>query len=372
MAESSTALHNFTGTLESGMNWSMQHNMSECPWPAEWHWLLDIQPMFLWLLAVFGMAENVFVLSVLCFHKSHCTVAEVYLANLATSDLFLLCGLPFWAVNIAHKFEWPFGLPLCKIVNTILQMNLYSSIYFLVMVSIDRYLALVKTMSLGRMRRPICAKWNCLVIWVCALLLCAPNIMFRSLKYQTMDNITACVLDYPSAQKWPVITNTMLNTMGFLIPLCIFTFCTAAIIRALGKSEVQKLKAIQTEKRATVLVLAVLLLFIICWLPFQITTLLETLQELKIISGCRMEQTIDVATQIAVYCCFSNSCLNPIVYVIVGKHFRRKSREVYHGLFSRRVSTAPSILQMVTTMETLRASISVENHRKKSTVNVQR
>ncbi|XP_042300822.1 B2 bradykinin receptor [Sceloporus undulatus] len=374
MDENGTALYSVTASWKSETTQSMPLNTTtnnSCLWPKEWQWLLDIQPVFLWFLAIVGAVENLFVLSVLCFHKSRCTVAEIYLANLAAADLLLLCGLPFWAVNITSNFQWPFGLPLCKAINTILYMNLYSSIYFLVMVSIDRYLALVKTMSLGRMRRPWCAKLNCFIIWVSALFLCSPALIFRSLKYVPEYNITACMLDYPSLDQWVVITNTLLNTVGFLMPLCVIIYCTIQIIQALQKNEFQNIKAIQTEKKATILVLSVLLLFIICWLPFQITTFLETLRQIDILPGCANEQALDVATQIATYCSFSNSCLNPIVYVLVGKHFRKKSKELYSRMIRRRPSAAPSV-QIMTTMETIRMSFSVENHRKKSAVNLPR
>ncbi|XP_053231711.1 B2 bradykinin receptor [Podarcis raffonei] len=370
MAENNTALYGVTTAWNSGVSQSAWHNTtnnSSCGWPQEWNWLLEIQPVFLWFLATVGIVENIFVLSVFCFHKSRCTVAEVYLANLAAADLLLLCGLPFWAITISSNFHWVFGLPLCKAVNAIVSMNLYSSIYFLVMVSIDRYLALVKTMSLGRLRRPSYAKWNCLAIWVSALFLSSPALLFRSLKEE--NNVTACVLNYPSVVQWPVITNTLLNTVGFLMPLCIITYCTAQIIHALQNSTFQKIRAIQTEKKATTLVLFVLLLFIVCWLPFQITTFLDTLVRTGVILDCGVEQANDVASQIAVYCSFSNSCLNPILFVLVGKHFRRKSKEVYCGMLQRRPSAAPSI-QIVTTVETLRTSFSVENHQKKSAVNL--
>lgn len=371
MAKDSTTLYNVTAAWEPVMNGSNEYNATgnaTCSWLEDLSLWTEIQPVVLGFLTIFGIAENVFILSVLWFHKSRCTVAEIYLANLAIADLLLLCGLPFWAVNIANRFKWPFGLVLCKAVNSIMSWNMYSSIYFLVMVSIDRYLALVKTMSLGRMRRPRCAKLNCLVIWIVALLLCFPVLTYRSVDPVPECNTTMCILAYPGPQ-WQVFTNTMLNTVGFLMPLCIITFCTIQIIRAFQNSEIHKIKGIQTEKKATILIFVVLLLFVICWLPFQITTLLDTLQELKIISDLRTMDAIHVASQIAAYCSISNSCLNPIVYVIVGKHFRKKSKEVYCGSYHRRPSTIPSVLQTVTSLETLRTSISVGQHRKKSAIN---
>lgn len=325
-----------------------------------WNWLNTIQAPFLWVLFTLAALENIFVLSVFCLHKSSCTVAEIYLGNLAVADLILACGLPFWAITIANNFDWLFGEVLCHVVNSMLSMNLYSSICFLMLVSIDRYLALVKTMSMGRMRGVRWAKLYSLVIWGCSLLLSTPMLAFRTLREYTDEghNVTACVIVYPSST-WEVFTNTLLNLVGFLLPLSIISFCTVRILQALRNNEMQKFKEIQTERKAAVLVLAVLLLFVVCWLPFQISTFLDTLLRLRVLSSCWDEYFIDVFTQISSYVAYSNSCLNPLVYVIVGKRFRKKSREVFWGL-CRRGGCRPPPSQMESSMGTLRTSISVE------------
>nr|XP_060476675.1 B2 bradykinin receptor [Panthera onca]XP_060476676.1 B2 bradykinin receptor [Panthera onca] len=327
----------------------------------EWRsWLNAIQAPFLWVLFVLAALENIFVLGVFCLHKSSCTVAEIYLGNLAAADLLLACGLPFWAITIAHNFDWLFGEVLCRVVNTMLYMNLYSSICFLMLVSIDRYLALVKTMSMGRMRGVRWAKLYSLVIWGCTLLLSSPMLAFRTMKEYTAEgyNVTACLIVYPS-RTWEVFTNVLLNSVGFLLPLVVITFCTAQIMKVLRNNEMQKFKEIQTERKATVLVLAVLLLFVTCWLPFQVSTFLDTLLRLNILSGCWDEHIVDVFTQIASYMAYSNSCLNPLVYVIVGKRFRKKSREVFRGL-CQKGGCVSEATKTENSMGTLRTSVSVE------------
>ncbi|XP_036887377.1 B2 bradykinin receptor isoform X2 [Sturnira hondurensis] len=325
-----------------------------------WGWLNTIQAPFLWVLFVLASLENIFVLSVFCLHKNRCTVAEIYLGNLAVADLILACGLPFWAITIANNFDWLFGEALCRVVNTMAYMNLYSSICFLMLVSIDRYLALVKTMSMGRTRGVRWAKLYSLVIWACALLLSSPMLAFRTMKDYRAEghNVTACIIIYPSLT-WEVFTNMLLNVVGFLLPLSVITFCTVQIMQVLRKNEMQKFKEIQTEKKATVLVLAVLLLFVVCWLPFQISTFLDTLLRLGVLSSCWEEHVVDVFTQIASYVAYSNSCLNPLVYAIVGKHFRKKSREVYQRLCRTEVCAAPPNVTE-SSMGTMRTSISVD------------
>ncbi|KAL2789514.1 B2 bradykinin receptor [Daubentonia madagascariensis] len=327
----------------------------------EWFsWLNAIQAPFLWVLFVLAALENIFVLSVFCLHKSSCSVAEIYLGNLAVADLILACGLPFWAITITNNFDWLFGEVLCRVVNTMIYMNLYSSICFLMLVSIDRYLALVKTMSMGRMRGVRWAKLYSLVIWGCTLLLSSPMLAFRTMKDYRGEghNVTACVISYPS-RTWEVFTNVLLNSVGFLLPLSVITFCTVQIVRVLRNNEMQKFKEIQTERKAMALILAVLLLFVICWLPFQISTFLDTLWRLGVLSSCWDERIIDIITQISSYVAYSNSCLNPLVYVIVGKRFRKKSREVYRGVCQKGGCRSEPI-QIENSMGTLRTSISVE------------
>ncbi|XP_014698949.2 B2 bradykinin receptor [Equus asinus] len=360
MASSSAEMLNLTSqVLVPALNGTLSQS-SPCS-PSEWvSWLNAIQAPFLWVLFVLAALENLFVLSVFCLHKSSCTVAEIYLGNLAAADLILACGLPFWAVTIANNFDWLFGEVLCRVVNAVVYTNLYSSICFLMLVSIDRYLALVKTMSMGRMRGVRWAKLYSLVIWGCTLLLSAPMLAFRTMREYADEgyNITACIIVYPS-RTWEVFTNILLNFVGFLLPLCVITFCTVQIMRVLRNNEMQKFKEIQTERKATVLVLAVLLLFVICWLPFQISTFLDTLLRLKILSSCWDEHVVDILTQIASFVAYSNSCLNPLVYVIVGKRFRKKSREVYQRLCQKAgCLSEPS--QTESSMGTLRTSISVE------------
>ncbi|NXN38304.1 BKRB2 protein, partial [Rhinoptilus africanus] len=369
--ENVTQLYNTTATQELTVTPANFHNNSgvhqtnpyKCINPNALQWLQDFQPGFLWFIFILGGIENSFVLIVLCFHKSRCTVAEIYLANMALADLLLVCTLPFWAINISNNFQWPFGLFLCKAVNIMSKMNFYSSIYFLTLVSIDRYLALVKTMSLGRMRRTVCAKWNSFVVWTCALLICSPTMVFRNLKYYEEYNITACGLVYP-ASYWEPINNCLLNIVGFVIPFCVITYCTMQIIKALQSSELQKLKLVQTERKATMLVLAVLLLFIVCWLPFQISTFIDTICYLAPTFKC-LEEINEILTQVATYCAYSNSCLNPVLYVIVGKHFQKKAVEFYKDLFPKRCRKSQSV-QMENSLDTLKTSISSEYTRKKS------
>lgn len=294
-----------------------------------WEWLHASQPVYIMVITVLGIVFNVFVLMIFCLHKKACTVAEIYLGNLAVADLILVSCLPFWAVNISNGFNWPFGLFLCKVVNLGIKMNADCSIYFLVLVSIDRYVALVHTMSYGRMRRPKYAKLGCLLVWGFGLFLCTPTLVFRKVQHFPEYGVHACFLDYPSHTLHLICTG-LLIILNFIIPISIIAYCTIKIIQALKVKTIEKSNTEKTEHKATTLVLAVLLAFLICWVPFHLVTILDALFVAEILHDCYLTHVLDICHQIFTYFAFFNSVLNPILYVIVGKNFRKKVWEVFH------------------------------------------
>uniref|UniRef100_A0A4W4F658 B2 bradykinin receptor n=1 Tax=Electrophorus electricus TaxID=8005 RepID=A0A4W4F658_ELEEL len=315
---SSISLFNFT-------------NNSDCPDSEAWDWLYTMQPVYMFVICVLGIMGNVFVLLVFCLHKKACTVAEIYLGNLAAADLLLMFSLPFWALNVANSFEWQFGSVMCRLVNMCASMNMYCSIYFLVLVSADRYVALVHTLSHGHIRRPWYAKLSCLAVWSLGVLLSIPTLNFRTVKHMSEYRVSACILNYPS-RVVELACDILLIVLGFIIPVSVISYCTWKIIRALQGQVTDRFNAVNTEKKATVLVLAVLLAFLVCWVPFHLITLLDILLRLKVLGGCVLHNVLDICNQIFTYLALSNSVLNPILYVIVGKNFRKKVKEIFEQI----------------------------------------
>ncbi|CAI5696229.1 unnamed protein product [Oreochromis niloticus] len=86
-----------------------------------------------------------------------------------------------------------------------------------------------------------------------------------------------------------------------------------------------------TEQKATTLILVVLLAFLICWGPFQLSRILDLFERLQILKhvGILGDHKILVCKQITVYLAFFNSVLNPILYVTIGKNFQKKAKELF-------------------------------------------
>ncbi|XP_042359988.1 B2 bradykinin receptor [Plectropomus leopardus] len=293
-----------------------------------WLWLSSLQPAYLGLISVVGLVGNGLVLCVFCLQRKPCTVADVYLGNLAAADLVMMSCLPFWAFTIARGYQWDFGEVLCKLVNVAISMNYICSVLFLMLVSVDRHLALGKPMSTCLLRRAACAKRTCLGIWSLGFLYTLPIMFFRTVTYVEDPGVDACILAYPHPA-WRVQHNITSNVLGFLIPVLVVGYCSYHIIAVLRDRRAGGLPRVRTESKATYLVLAVLAVFLFCWTPHQVMRFLDTLDYFQVTPGCLWGHVLDIGIQLSTYLAYSNSAVNPFLFVIVGKHFRRRAKEVF-------------------------------------------
>ncbi|PWA27051.1 hypothetical protein CCH79_00021141, partial [Gambusia affinis] len=110
----------------------------------------------------------------------------------------------------------------------------------------------------------------------------------------------------------------------FLIPISIIFFCTVNILRALRNRFMEGLNAKKNDHKANTLVLAVLLAFLICWVPFHLRNIPTWLNKAGMLTDCSSKNIQHFCGQIFTYLAFFNSVLNPILYVIVGRNFRKK------------------------------------------------
>ncbi|XP_053699840.1 B2 bradykinin receptor [Synchiropus splendidus] len=307
---------------------SVDPELDSCSnYTAAWLWLTSLQPSFLALTSVVGLLGNGMVLVVFCLQRKTCTVADIYLGNLAAADLVMMCCLPFWAFTITQGYQWDFGEALCKVVNAAIAMNYICSVMFLTLVSLDRYLALVKPMSSSRLRRPTWAKRICLIIWILGFIYTLPTLIFRAVVYVEDPGVNAWILAYPHPI-WRVHHNISMNVIGFLIPVLVVSVCSYYIVTVLREGQASRQTAGRSERKATNLVLAVMAVFLICWTPHQVMRFLDTLEYFDLTPGCLWGHVLDIGIQLSTYLAYSNSAINPFLFVIVGKHFRRRSLEV--------------------------------------------
>ncbi|NXE25867.1 BKRB1 protein, partial [Ardeotis kori] len=304
-----------------------------------WEIVYYIVPKYIDTICVIGILGNVFVLFIYSLHKGPQRIAEIYLMNLAVADLIFLTCLPFWAVNIRNKFNWPFGNFLCRSTSASISLNMYTSIYLLVAVSVDRYLSFVHTLNHRGIRSKTTAKGICLLTWFFSILLSIPAFMFRTVKHFPLWNISACALDFPNPL-WVTAERLILNIVGFALPSAAIIFLNFSSIHSLRK-KARELRGLRTnsckehkDTKATRLIFTVVLMFLLCWTPYHFFVFLDVLYQTEVIKGCLWGEVLNFGEQFGYTLAITNSCINPVIYVFVGKYFRQKASEVFSQFIS--------------------------------------
>ncbi|KAG7457144.1 hypothetical protein MATL_G00243380 [Megalops atlanticus] len=271
---------------------------------------------------VIGIVGNSMVVAVIYCYMKLKTVANIFVLNLALSDLTFLITLPMWATVTALGYHWPFGTFLCKVSAGLTTFNLYSSIFFLTSLSIDRYLAIVHPVRSRPYRTVVYARNTCIVIWAFAFLLSLPTALTRNVFPIEHTNITVCAtLRRMEYNHMLVAISLTKSVLGFLAPLTIILTCYCLIGRSLMGAH--RLQRGHSRDEVLWMLAAVVLAFFLCWAPHQVFHMMNALEQLQLISSCWLLEVIDTAMPFTVCVAYLNSCMNPILYAFVGNNFRR-------------------------------------------------
>ncbi|XP_072325068.1 C-X-C chemokine receptor type 3-like [Scyliorhinus torazame] len=280
-------------------------------------------PIFYSAIFLVGLVGNGMVVLVLTRHMRSLAVTETYILHLALADLLLVVGMPFWAAEAV--WGWTFWTATCKIVGALYNVSFYGSIYLLVCISFDRYLSIVHAVQMYKRRRPWQISLSCLTVWVICLLLAIPDVIY--LRPIGTNGSFKCAHGYEADQTkaWIVTLRFFYHITGFLAPLLVMAYCYLNIVVTLKQSQnLQRRK----ECRAIKVIMVVVLAFLVCWTPYNVTMFVETLHRLGAIGrDCQMEGRLD--TGYSLTGCLGNvhCCLNPFLYAFVGVKFRRQLLE---------------------------------------------
>lgn len=271
----------------------------------------------------FGMIGNALVIITYMFYKRTKTMTDVYLFNVAVSDLIFVAALPLIIYNEQHS--WLMGSLACKTLRAAYSINLYSGMLLLACISGDRYIAIVKArryFSARTSRTLMYSRLICSAIWVVAVALTLPTLIYTELfEEQNLGAETVsvmCQLSFSqteTAKLMKVLVPCLQISFGFLLPLLMMMFCYTSVVCTLLKTQNSQ------RQKAVRMVLAVVVVFIVCHLPYNVILLNHTLSLFKERS-CYAEKIKLKALVITKSVAYLHCCLNPILYAFIGVKFR--------------------------------------------------
>uniref|UniRef100_A0A4W6BSV1 G-protein coupled receptors family 1 profile domain-containing protein n=1 Tax=Lates calcarifer TaxID=8187 RepID=A0A4W6BSV1_LATCA len=279
---------------------------------------LSILYYFMFLFSLFG---NGLVLVIIHRFEKLTTVTNILLLNLVFSSLIFMSSLPFMAVYMQLS-NWIFGKVMCKIVGSVYYLGFYSSVLFLTLLTFDRYLAVVHSLGTLQVRNGSYALMSCAVVWLISSLACIKPMILHNTFIHFINNKTYCQ-EYPGNLSY--VNVEQLRTSGFylqlflflIFPLVVIIYCyTRIAITVLSSRIVTKFKTVR-------LIFIIVLLFFICWTPFNIVTLLRDVG-----GSCDHLQKIGYALHVTRNIAYIYFCFSPFLFTFVGKKFQSYFRQM--------------------------------------------
>lgn len=277
---------------------------------------------------VIGIFGNVLVCYVVCRNGAMQTVTNMFITNLALSDV-LLCVLavPFTPLY-TFLGRWIFGRFLCHMVSYAQGCSVYISTLTLTAIAMDRFFVIIYPFH-PRMR--VC---TCLTIitsvWFISLMLTLPYGLYMSLNsYQESPNDYFCEEDWPSESSRKVYGSVTV-VLQFVLPFLIISVCYILVSfklndRARAKPGCKTSKKEEADrerkKRTNRMLISMVGVFGISWLPLNSVNIFNDFYETK----------SDFYTLLFFFAhciAMSSTCYNPFLYAWLNENFRKEFKQV--------------------------------------------
>ncbi|KAH0616910.1 hypothetical protein JD844_028372 [Phrynosoma platyrhinos] len=249
-----------------------------------------IVPVVFSLIFLVGTVGNGLVLAVLLRNgQVKYNTTNLFILNLAVADLcFILFCVPF-------------------------QATIYT---------LDGYLAIRYPLKSRDLRTSRNAALAIFMIWTLSLLFAGPYLSYYQIVHY--QKVPICVPIWEDQRR--KILDILTFVFGYVLPVFVVSLAYARTIKFLWTA-VDPIERIsesrKAKRRVTKMIIAVAVLFCLCWLPHHLVILCFWF-------GYFPFNRATYACRLASHCLsYANSCLNPIVYALISKHFRKRFKQVF-------------------------------------------
>ncbi|XP_055848490.1 tachykinin-like peptides receptor 99D [Episyrphus balteatus] len=331
-----------TTTIESPFNNSF-YNHTNNTYIADADDISFILPWWrqvLWSILFGGMVivatgGNLIVVWIVLAHKRMRTVTNYFLVNLSIADAMVS------SLNVTFNYiymldnDWPFGQIYCKISQFVATLSICASVFTLMAISIDRYVAIMKPLKPRMGKR--CTLTIAGSIWISSIVISCPMLLFFTTDsyVSSKDGVrTVCYSEWPdgstnhSTQEY--IYNIVFTILTYFLPIISMTVTYARVgielwgSKAIGEYTPRQVENVKSKRRVVKMMIVVVLIFAVCWLPFQIYF---------IVTSCYPSITETPFIQevyLGIYwLAMSNSMYNPIIYCWMNSRFRRGFKQFF-------------------------------------------
>ncbi len=291
------------------------------------------------VLILFGAVGNGLVCYVVAKNPSMRTPRNIFIINLAISDLTLcIFTQPFNLMKVSMPF-WNLGDFMCKFVPMFAGTNVFVSTISITAIALDRFQVIVYP-TRDNMRK-VGAAVALLSIWIISMLMASPLLIFNVTNHVELYGIVlydVCV-ENPLLHYEKGAYSIASMIFQYIVPILIVTVAHARICNKLKyrmvnqqpqatvNSPFQKRKNEREAKRkrkTNTLLVMIAIVFVFSWMPLNVFNIMADFSS-------NLLKRIDKKGLIFPIChllVLNSACTNPVLYGWLNDNFRREFMNV--------------------------------------------
>ncbi|XP_066502697.1 G protein-coupled receptor 34 like [Hoplias malabaricus] len=297
------------------------------------------------IICTLGLVSN--TISMLVFFRRHAdTSMGVYMRNLILADWLLVLCLPLRIYY--HNSEGP--TLVCKMAGVFFYINMYASIAFLSLISLDRYLKIIKPVWVFRVQKVGWSRVTSYILWITLLF---GNCLFFVGRKQDSPCDKICFHFHEKGPLAGGINIGVVGLFGILILVFIIFYVKIALkIRTMEMGNGDP-KANSQKQQLILKTYLVPGIFTLCFLPYHLVRVPYVLAQMNVIQEMESKQMLHSWNEITLLLSTLNSCLDPIIYYFLSSTYRKTILCAIKGQFKsvydlnrRRISINRSVTEI--------------------------
>lgn len=255
----------------------------------------------------------------------------VYLKNMVVADLLILLSIPTRVATDLGLGGWHLRLVVCRYTAVLFYLGMYTSIVFVSLISLERYIKIVHTSSLSPqpcslrlssyMQRVNIARGLAFISWSLLLTCMLPNTLLTNLP--GAEGCSCMQLKSELGKRWHKVSVHMVVAI-FWVTLVLLAFCYSSIAWRVYQSyqRVQR-DSSKAGRRSNRSIFSLLVVFFLCFVPYHICRVPYTLSQSSNTSfNIQDKFHLFQAKEATMLLTALNVCLDPIVYFLMCRTFR--------------------------------------------------
>ncbi|XP_044063200.1 C-C chemokine receptor type 1-like [Siniperca chuatsi] len=310
---------NNTTDYSSYYDWTETDSYAPCNYENLGDFGKVFLPTLYSLVFILGFIGNGLVVCVLVKHRNQTNLTDICLFNLALSDLLFVLTLPFYS-HYSALSKWTFGDFMCSFISGSHSTGFFSSIFFMVVMTLDRYGVIMHARTVAQYRTLKTGIALTMFVWLLSLSVSLPAFIFT--KVTNESGVLRC--EYlPENDAWVFYNFFATNILGLVIPLLVMVVCYSRIIPILVNMRSAK------KHRVVKLIISIVAAFFLFWVPYNICLFFRFLKSEGLLSiSCKQEAHLRLSLTVTETFAYTHCCLNPIIYAFVGQKFMNRALQL--------------------------------------------